>query len=219
MITGAVSRPSVESGPSVAFNFPDEVQHHYRALLRRIGWPSADAVGGLQTIGVTSCLSGEGVTTVATQLAATAAAIQKRPVLLVDANILRPATQRVFQLRPAAGLADAVAAGSLDAIEFQHPPVTNLSVLSAGSLSEEPEHVFDSPALAGLIDELKSQFELVVFDLPAMQPQHAPLRLAQLLDGLLLVVQSHRVDWQTARHVRDLLVNANVPMLGTVLNR
>jgi succinoglycan biosynthesis transport protein ExoP len=219
MITGAISRPSVENSPSVAFNFPDEVQHHYRALLRRIGWPSADAVGGLQTIGVTSCLSGEGVTTVATQLAATAAAIQKRPVLLVDANILRPATPRVFQLRPAAGLADAVAAGSLDAVEFQHPPVTNLSVLSAGSLSEEPEHVFDSPALAGLIDELKSQFELVVFDLPAMQPQHAPLRLAQLLDGLLLVVQSHRVNWQTARHVRDLLVNANVSMLGTVLNR
>src|SRR5262245_13930521 len=110
MITGAISRKSVENSSGVSFNFPDQVQHHSRTLFRRIGWPSADAVDGLQTIGVTSCESGEGVTTVATQLAATAAAIQKRPVLLVDANILRPATLRVFQLRPAMGLADAVAA-------------------------------------------------------------------------------------------------------------
>ena len=219
MMMGVISRRPIENGFDIARNFPDEVQAHYRALLRRIGWPSADAVDGLQTIGVTSCESGEGVTTVAAQLAATAAAIQKRPVLLVDANILRPATQRMFQLRPAPGLADAVAAGSLDAIEFQHPSIANLRVLSTGLHAEEPEHVFDSPALAGLMDELKSQFELIVFDLPAMRPQHAPLRLAQLLDGVLLVVQSQRVGWQSARHVRDLLVDANVRMLGTVLNR
>jgi polysaccharide biosynthesis transport protein len=159
------------------------------------------------------------VTTVAAQLAATAAAIQKRPVLLVDANILRPAAASVFQLSSTAGLADAVAAGSLESVEFLQSPVANLSVLGAGSLAEEPEQIFDSPALGGLIDELKSQFELVVFDLPAVQPQHAPLRLAQHLDGVLLVVQSRRVSWQVARQTRDALFNANVPMLGTVFNR
>jgi Mrp family chromosome partitioning ATPase len=216
---GAVSNRPVQTQPGIGFNFPNDVQQHYRALLRRIGWPNAEGVGGLQTLGVTSCESGEGVTTVAAQLAATAAAIQKRPVLLVDANVLCPATDRMFHLHQTPGFVDAVVAGSLEGIECLMSPVANLLVLSAGTLSKEPEHVFDSPALSGLIDELKSQFELIVFDLPAVQPQHAPLRLAQLMDGVLLVVQSQRTGWQLGRQVRDLMVSANVAMLGTVLNR
>jgi Mrp family chromosome partitioning ATPase len=216
---GTVAQLPVESHPEIAFNFPDDVQQHYRMLLRRLDWPNSNSIHSLQTIGVTSCESGEGVTTVAAQLAATAAALQSRPVLLVDANILRPGTEHMFRLSAAPGLADALAAGSLESVEVLSSPVANLSVLSAGTRGDEPEYVFDSPALAGLIDELKTQFALIVFDLPAVQPQHAPLRLAQMLDGVLLVVQSQRVGWPVARHVRDLLVTSNVTMLGTVLNR
>ena len=68
-------------------NFCAEVQQHYRAVLRRLGWPPHDETAPLATLGVTSCHHGEGVTTVAAQLAATAAATPNQRVLLVDAHL------------------------------------------------------------------------------------------------------------------------------------
>ncbi len=58
-------------------------------VLRRLGWP-AQGPDGVRTLGLTSCHSGEGVTTLAAHLALTAAAQEAGPVLLVDANVAQP---------------------------------------------------------------------------------------------------------------------------------
>ena len=68
-----------------------------------------------------------------------------------------------------------------------------------------PDHVYDSPALAAFVEELKSDFDLIVFDLPPCGDAHAPLRLAEQFDGVLLVVEAERVRQQAARRVRELL--------------
>ena len=77
---------------------------HYRALADRLRLTQSSSA--VQTIGLTSCSPREGVSTVAANLAITAAAMFDRPVLLVDANFLRPALRRMFRLRQGPGLAD-----------------------------------------------------------------------------------------------------------------
>ena len=200
-------------------NFCAEVQQHYRALLRRLDWPVSEQGTPLQTLGVTSCFHGEGVTTVAAQLAATAAATPARRILLVDAHLRTPAVANSFGFPPTSGFADAVLAGSHENLQILTTRIPNLSLITAGMAQRNPDHVYDSPALAAFVEELKSDFDLIVFDLPPCGGAHAPLRLAEQLDGVLLVVEAERVRQQDARRVRELLSHARVRLVGAVLNR
>ena len=69
------------------------------------------------------------------------------------------------------------------------------------------------------MEELKSDFALVVFDLPPAGDCHAPLRLAELLDGVLLVVAAGSATRQKIRRTRDLLAHAHVRLAGAVFNQ
>jgi protein-tyrosine kinase len=198
-------------------NFPKEVQQHYRAVLRQLGWPHSEGRAVPQAIGITSGSSGQGTTTVACQLAATAAAMTSHRVLLVDAHVAKPAVAKRFHVASEPGFADAVAQGSLDDIAALACDVAKLWILPAGNRSNA-EQAYDSPALSGLVDELKNEFELVVFDLPPAGAAFAPLRLAELMDGVLLVVEAERDSWEDARRVRDFLSHCKVRLAGTVLN-
>ena len=73
-----------------------DVRHHYESLLHRLPWPAADSARPLRTLGVTSCSSGEGVSTVAAHLALAAAGMGESQVLLADANFARPCVPRIF---------------------------------------------------------------------------------------------------------------------------
>ncbi len=200
-------------------NFCAEVQQHYRAVLRRLGWPPHDEPAPLETLGVTSCHHGEGVTTVAAQLAATAAATPAQRVLLVDAHLRSTPVKHSFGFTSQAGFSDAVLAGSSDAVEICSTRIPNLSLVTVGSAQQNPDLVYDSPSLPALVEELKSEFDLVVFDLPPCGGAHAPLRLAKQLDGVLLVIDAERVRQPDARRVRQLLDQARVRLVGAVLNR
>ena len=77
----------------------------------------------------------------------------------------------------------------------------------------------DMAGLPSLIKELTSDFELVVVDLPPASQSSAGLRLAGLLDGVLLVIEAERVRREDARRVSDLLVRAGAHPRGVVLNK
>jgi protein-tyrosine kinase len=199
-------------------NFPAEVQQHYRALLRQLGWPHSEGRPVPQAIGITSSSNGQGTTTVACQLAATAAAMANNRVLLVDANVARPAVARQFSVAASPGFFEVVLQGSLEGVAALPCEVDRLWILPSGNANQSGEHVYDSPALSGLVEELKSEFDLVVFDLPPAGAAFAPLRLAELMDGVLLVVEADRGSWEDARRVRDFLSHSKVRLAGTVLN-
>ena len=195
-----------------------DVQQRYRGLLRRLGWPSSGESTAIQALGITSSSHGEGVTTIAAQLAVTAAEMSGRSVLLVDAHFARPAIARRFGLSAVPGLADALS-GKVEGLPIYASAVTNLSILTAGSASEKPETIYDAAELSSVVQELRADFDLVIFDLPPIDASHAPLRLAEMLDTVLLVVVAEGIRWQHARRVRDLLAHAKVPVAGAVLNQ
>ena len=70
-----------------------------------------------------------------------------------------------------------------------------------------------------LVKELAQDFELVVCDLPAAGQASCTSRLAGLLDGVLLVVESERVCCEAAERGKELLMRADAQLLGVVLNK
>ena len=65
---------------------PAPIVENYQALAHRLLSSTTTAGASLRSIGITSSGTGEGVSTVAAQLASTVAAISSRPVLLLDLN-------------------------------------------------------------------------------------------------------------------------------------
>ena len=197
--------------------FPDEAQKHYRALLQRLDLPGGDATGRPRTLGIAGCTGGEGVSTVAAQLAAAAAA-DDHQVLLVDANLASPSLQKTFTVDLEPGLAESLFDGRRLAEAVQPTPVANLSVLAAGNPGHNPTPSFQLTRAAELVAQLPRHFDLTVFDLPPVQSSSA-IRTAAQLDGVLLVLEAGRTDWETARRTAELLTRAGTHVLGVVLNK
>jgi Mrp family chromosome partitioning ATPase len=209
---------SVRANGLSSKNFPKEVQQHYRGILRQLGWPQSDIRPAPQAIGITSSGIGQGATTVACQLAATAATMGKHRVLLVDAHMARPGVAQRFGIQAVTGFADIVSNGKADGMGALPCDTKGLWIVPAGSGGSNSEQVYDSLALPGFVDEAKSEFDLVVFDLPPAGAAFAPLRLAELMDGVLLVVEANRGSWEDARRIRDFFSQSKVRLVGTVLN-
>lgn len=203
--------PALPARESVAAGEP------FRMLWRRLHFRGNGAVK-LQAIGVTSCLHGEGVSTVAAQLAA-AAASAGQPLLLVDANLDRPALHRFFQLDLSPGLADALCQGASFEELVQPTTRANLSLLTAGTTEAGLALCWESGTLTALVQALKRAFPLVLFDLPALETGSITTQCAGLLDGLLLVVEAQRVRFDIIQREKELLTQTGVPLLGAVLNK
>ena len=146
-------------------------------------------------IAVTSCYRGEGVSVVASNLAAMLADTLLGPVLLVDARAAQ----------------DYVAEQSLS---------FNSNVLKA---NEEPKtgqlDVHRPRDVQSAFLELKNVYRFIVIDAPAALKDMTALRLAGHVDGVVLVIESGRVRWEVAKQTVDLLKQANANVLGVVLNK
>ncbi len=197
--------------------FCDEVQEYCRTVLRRLN-SSGNGSGRLHKIGVTSCYCKEGVSTISAQLAATAACDDRR-VLLIDGNLVRPAVQKIFHINDGPGLSEAVLHGNDVSDCIRASGVENLFVLTSGKTADNPARVYDSTELGKVIETAGRNFDLVIFDLPAAGEDSSAVRIAGLLDGVLLVVESERVRRQVARRVTEQFEQADVRLLGAVLNK
>ena len=196
-----------------------DVRRYYETLLGRLPWPAAGSGRPLRTLGVTSCQSGEGVSTVAAHLALAAAGMGESQVLLADANFARPCVPRIFGVRGRPGLAELLRDHCTLPEVLQPSPAPNLKLLAAGKPAAGIARTYDAAGLPGLLKELAADFELVVVDLPAAGQAAAALRLARLLDGVLLVVEAERVHREFARRVCGLLRRAGARPVGVALNK
>jgi capsular exopolysaccharide synthesis family protein len=198
---------------------PGEVSEEYRTILRRLPWPGTDSLPAVHVIGVTSCCTGEGVSTVAAQLAVTAAASAERKVLLVDSHAAHPSLHAAFGMPPAPGLGETVLDGGELATAVRKSAVANLWVLPAGNVGPAPARIYSSPALEEVVAAMRQDYQFVVFDMPAAVQASAVIGLSRLLDGVLLVVEAERVGGDVLRRTKELLLEADIRLLGAVFNK
>jgi len=71
----------------------------------------------------------------------------------------------------------------------------------------------------GLIEELKDEYEYVVFDIPSVLAYSEGLTLSRSVDGVLIVVRSGGTKRALVERSIGLLEDAGATVLGAVLNR
>jgi capsular exopolysaccharide synthesis family protein len=112
---------------------------------------------------VSSAVSGEGKTSIATNLAVAAARVGLR-VVLVDADLRNPQVAERFGLGGAPGLSDALATGVPVSQHLMDVGVEGLRVLAGGTIPPNPAELLASPATRSILNELAASSDVVVVD-------------------------------------------------------
>ncbi len=174
---------------------------------------------GLTVLAVSSPGQGDGKTLTAINLAGALAQAPEARVLLVDADLRRPAVGERLGLaaQAAPGLVDAILDPTLplDAVIRLRPPY-NLSVLPAGSGPNAPYEVLQSPRLGELLAEARRRFTFVIVDTPPIVSVPDCRVIGASVDGFIVVVAADRTPRRLVEEALDLMDPAKV--VGLVFN-
>ncbi len=166
---------------------------------------------------ITSPERGDGKTTVAANLARTVAQAGRR-VVLVDADLRRPALHAHFAQPSEPGLRD-VLEGSRTADVIRPTDVPNLFLMPAGSPSDRAGQLLEAADWPGLLKKLRAEFDVVLVDGPPVLEVSDPLILAAPSDGVLLVLGSSDVPRDVLGQAQQQINAAGGQVLGLVVNR
>ncbi|HEX8817036.1 MAG TPA: CpsD/CapB family tyrosine-protein kinase [Terriglobales bacterium] len=167
----------------------------------------------LKTILVTSDSFQEGKTLICLNLAVTLARRSARKILLIEADLRKPALMSTLGVQPLPGLSDWVQ-GNQPLVNFTHQLAgLNLWTLPAGAPCEHPLEIVQSPRMRDLIDEVREQFDWVVVDSAPLLVTDANI-LSRLVDGTLIVA---RQEYTRRKRLQQSMKGIENP-LGFVLN-
>lgn len=170
----------------------------------------------LRTITVCSPLAGDGKTTAAVNLAAVTSLSVDRRVLLVDCDLRRPKIHTSLSLRPEVGLGEILmGSGDLDRAII---PVEGmrLDVLGVRGRPSNPSELLSSPAMAKLVEELTRRYDRIIFDTPAVLGVPDAKAVADVTDGILLIVRADSTSQHDIETAMDIL--GRDKMIGVVMN-
>jgi capsular exopolysaccharide synthesis family protein len=175
----------------------------------------AQTATGIRTVMVTSAVAGEGKTLTATNLALTLAESFRRNVLLVDADLRRPALHDVFQVPNVSGLSDGLKSateGKLSLIQIS--PL--LTLLTAGRPDADPMHSLISDRMKRVIEEARAKFDWVILDTPPVGLLTDANLLAAMVDTALLVVRASTAPHHYIERASEIIGRDRI--IGIVLN-
>ncbi|HTW24418.1 MAG TPA: CpsD/CapB family tyrosine-protein kinase [Candidatus Baltobacteraceae bacterium] len=140
-------------------------------------------------------------------------------VCIVDADLRSPSLHDHFRVENSAGLAEAMK-NSAPLESFVRAAWNHrLWFVSAGAINGDPTSGVNAARLRARISELRAAFDYVLVDAPPVGECGDGALLAQMTDGVVLVVGCNSTRRETAKAVKGSLEAAGVPILGTVLNK
>ena len=121
---------------------------------------------GPRVLLVTSCLPGEGKSTVTVNLAISFAQHGKK-VLIMEADMRRPSMKHVLDVSNDAGLSNVLAGTlTLDEATLHGVHVPTLDVLPAGPRPPMPSEMLGSSAFDSLLEQLRALYDIILIDSP-----------------------------------------------------
>lgn len=185
--------------------------------LRQVRDPARTAAGA-DVILVTSSIPGEGKSTLALSLARMAAAEGLR-VLLIDADLRRPALHELVGLKQGPGLVEVLRREVPLSDVLAGDPRGTLKLLPGSRRLTQPTRLLGPDGIGALLAAIRRNFDLIVLDsAPLIAVADAKL-MARLADQILFVVRYRNTDRAFCRLSLRSLTEAGVPVTGAVLTR
>jgi succinoglycan biosynthesis transport protein ExoP len=182
----------------------------------------------LHTLLIASAAPGDGKTTIARHLAAAAARMGSR-VLLLEADLRRPTVAQQLEIQSGPGLSDVLIGSvplseatqtiAMESSSLDGSAGRTLDVLVAGAvLPPNPGELIESHAMEALLERAKSTYDLVVIDTSPLTAVSDAFPLLGRVDGVLIVGRLGRNRRDVAERLHETLTGAGAPLLGVIAN-
>lgn len=191
------------------------VQEAYKTLRTNVRFSLQDK--GCKRISITSASAGEGKSITLLNLAISVAEDGQK-VLLIDADMCRPALGRLLMEKGTPGLSNVLAGldTAEDAIRTDVYP--NLDVLYAGDIPPNPSELLGSERMRELIATMSEKYDYILVDTPPINLVSDASIVTNLLDGVLLLVRQGRSRKDSVKRAVAHLQLTGIKPLGFVLN-
>lgn len=171
------------------------------------------------TVIFTSSEAGNGCSWICARVAELLASQITGTVCVVDANLQSPTLHEQFSVANHHGLSDALRQSGTIRGYVSQLSRRNLALVSCGSDAKESQGLVTTDRMRMRLNELRSEFDYVLIDCPAVSESNVALSLGSVADGVVLVLKANATRKDKARGaVRDLQA-AKVKVLGAVLNQ
>jgi capsular exopolysaccharide synthesis family protein len=198
----------------------------FRMLRARLRYFNVDRE--IRSVAITSAAPGDGKSTVAYHLAATAASAGSR-TLLLEADLHQNVVARNLSLSPIPGLSEVLTGQSTLEEAVQEVEVGDksngglstrrLGVIVAGASPPNSGELMESDEFAELIDRLSAQNDLVVIDTPPATIMADAIPIMKIVGGVIVIGGVGKTTRDDAIELRDQLQSLGVTTLGVVANR
>ena len=172
----------------------------------------------MQVLSVCSAVSGEGKTSVSSQLAVSIARSTGQPILLIDGDMRAPDIHQIFEVPLSPGLADVLDGEVSLEQAINRSWSEHVHLLPAGELTKSPHKLLGTAALRELLATVRLDYRYVVIDTPPVLAASEALVIAKNSDRTIVCAMR---DFSRESHVRmahERLRSTGAETLGTVLN-
>jgi len=208
------------------------IAESFRALRTNINF--SDMEKKIKAMAITATSPGEGKSMVSSNLAITMAQAGTK-TLLVECDLRKPQIYRAFGIDRNPGLTDVLLGNysvgevtktitdimvgemSMDEV-VATAGLDNLNILTCGTIPPNPSELIDSQRLVELIDEVKREYDVVLFDTPPILSTTDPMILSTKVDAVLLVYRVGSVSRNLLQRSATQLKQVKANLLGVVLN-
>lgn len=176
-----------------------------------------NSIGEPATFAVSSPSPGDGKSFVASNLAMSFAEAGFRTVL-VDGDTRRGTLHGMFGVPRSPGLTDLLenTVRSSDIVRLTGHE--RLYLMPCGSAKRRSPELLTSPRLTQLVNELRGQFDVVIFDTPPMAAGIDSYAISAAAGNVLIVLRIGQTDKKMAAAKLLLMDRLPINMIGTVLN-
>ncbi|OQA91296.1 MAG: Tyrosine-protein kinase etk [Elusimicrobia bacterium ADurb.Bin231] len=170
-----------------------------------------------KTLLITSAGPEEGKTIISSNLSVSFANMGER-TLLVDCDLRRPAVSKVFQKLHNRGMGDYLTeeAGIDDIVH--KTDIENFSVIFAGKHKHGHREILHPLKIKKFIEEVKTKYDVVVFDSPPVMSVNDSMNIAICVDGIVQVIRYGKLNRKLVERCTQVLSDTGTKIIGAVLN-
>lgn len=166
---------------------------------------------------IQSTLSGEGKTSVATNLAIALGGSQRK-TLIIDCDFLKPSVHKIFKLHRELGITDYFKGEKTFDEIVKHTGKENVDLITCGDRIVNHTIFFTSSKFKALLEEAKEKYDFILLDAAPVKVTSDYINISPLADATLVVVGCDRISSRELAATFKELRSCDANVIGTVLN-
>lgn len=192
------------------------ISEAYRTLRTNIQFANVDNV--MKRILFTSAGPAEGKSSTVANLAVSIAQSGKS-VLIIDADLRNPSQHKIFKIQNINGLSTTLVEEVASQTYIIKSVIEGLDLLPSGPIPPNPAELLGSKRMKLFLNDVSNEYDVILVDSPPTLAVTDSSILAQIVDGVILVLASGEVKQDYAIRTKEQLEKVGAKVIGTVLSK